>query len=312
MSKKPKPFVLSDENVVNSYGFYVSTEGMKIDRFLNNPVMLDTHSNTTKAVLGKWEKVKKQNGQVIAFPVFDYDDPEAASVAGKVERGFINGASVGILFQPENLEPQEDGKFILTESELIEASICAIPSNPNSLQFYIKGKEERPLTEKQLKEICLTIETNKFNTNMTLQQQLIPLLGLESTATDELILEAVTELVKQAEDSEKLAEKEAEKKLSLAIKQGKITPLQKKGLLSFAKTDPKGFNDMIDNLPAKHNLSHLTVPGGTRRNSTQTEQGNEIKPKSEWNLDDYRKYAPKELVANPELYKELINLKYQN
>ena len=308
MNTEIKEFVLSDENQLNAYGFYVSTEGMNIDRFLNNPVMLDTHNNTSKSVLGKWDNVRKEIGKVLAKPIFDIDDDEAANIAGKVERGFINGASVGLLFDPSDLIMVGD-KTILSKSELIEASICAIPSNPNALQFYAKGNKNKALTESELKKLCLSAVIKNFNIDMNLQEELIKLLGLENTATDELILEAVKKIVKSSAENEEQAQKALDQKLSLAIQQGKINATQKQALLSFAKVDPAGFNTMIDNLPAKKSLANLIVPGGTKSNTDANEAS---KPKSEWNLDDYRKYAPKELAANPKLYNELVQLKYNN
>lgn len=42
---KKKTFVLSDESV-NSYGFRVLTDGIALDNFKKNPVMLWNHTRT--------------------------------------------------------------------------------------------------------------------------------------------------------------------------------------------------------------------------------------------------------------------------
>ena len=36
------------------------------------------------------------------------------------------------------------------------------------------------------------------------------------------------------------------------------------------------------------------------------------KPKSQWNLEDYRLHAPQELESNPTLYTRLVNETYNN
>ena len=38
-------FILSDESVANSYGFHILTEGINLQRFNSNPVMLNNHRN---------------------------------------------------------------------------------------------------------------------------------------------------------------------------------------------------------------------------------------------------------------------------
>lgn len=50
--KMPR-FILNDENVTNSYGFKIKTEGIRLGRFEANPVMLDGHSNMNLSVIGK-------------------------------------------------------------------------------------------------------------------------------------------------------------------------------------------------------------------------------------------------------------------
>jgi hypothetical protein len=93
------PFVLHDGSVVNSYGFRVRTAGLKFDRFDQNPVMLSEHDNRIGSVLGKWVNRKVANGVLTADADFDTEDPEAAKIKGKVERGYLKGASDGCFEQ---------------------------------------------------------------------------------------------------------------------------------------------------------------------------------------------------------------------
>ena len=64
-------FILNDESVINSYGFQILSSGGKLQRFLDNPVMLSNHLNTNENVIGKWENVKFQDGKIMADSNFD-------------------------------------------------------------------------------------------------------------------------------------------------------------------------------------------------------------------------------------------------
>ncbi len=68
-------FILNDESSKNSYGFKIKTEGINLNRFEGNPVMLDGHINSTSHVLGSWKDIKKEDGKLTAETVFDLKDP---------------------------------------------------------------------------------------------------------------------------------------------------------------------------------------------------------------------------------------------
>ncbi|MDR0792008.1 MAG: hypothetical protein LBE82_01770, partial [Chitinophagaceae bacterium] len=92
------PFVLSDGNQVNNYGFRVNTDGIDLSRFMANPVMLNNHYDGIGGVLGKWMEIKKEGGKLFATPDFDEADENAKQVKGKVDRGYIKGASLGLQY----------------------------------------------------------------------------------------------------------------------------------------------------------------------------------------------------------------------
>ena len=85
-------FILNDETKVNQYGFRVKNLGLRLGRFLDNPVVLDNHGN--EAVIGRWENIQIEGNLLTAEAVFDDKDENAKTIAGKVERGFIKGASI--------------------------------------------------------------------------------------------------------------------------------------------------------------------------------------------------------------------------
>lgn len=128
---KTHTFLVSDESV-NSYGFKVLTNGIDTKRFETNPIMLYMHERPN--IIGKWENVRKENAQLFADAVFDVEDPTAKEIAGKVERGFLKCASVGI-----GKADLKDG--IVSSCELFEISIVDIGSNSNALRLYTDTEE---------------------------------------------------------------------------------------------------------------------------------------------------------------------------
>jgi hypothetical protein len=94
-------FILSDESI-NDRGFRILTSGIDLSRFESNPVMLwmhqrDTGGGATQVLpIGRWENIRKEDGKLMADPVFDDNDRFAQLVRGKVENGFVKGASIGV------------------------------------------------------------------------------------------------------------------------------------------------------------------------------------------------------------------------
>ncbi|ELY2011107.1 hypothetical protein SL057_002164 [Flavobacterium psychrophilum] len=72
---KPKVFMLNDDAVQNSYGFFILTSGGKLDRFKSNPVMLSDHINKNENVIGNWLNLQVINGLIQAEPNFDVARP---------------------------------------------------------------------------------------------------------------------------------------------------------------------------------------------------------------------------------------------
>jgi hypothetical protein len=159
-------FIISDESV-NSLGYRVLTEGIQIDSFLKNPVMLYCHLRPTEQAgqkpilpIGRWENVRKESGKLLGEARFDTDDPFAASVASKVKKGILNSASIGI----DLVALSEDSSLMLpgqtlptiTRCELQEVSIADIPSNKNAVRLYHQSKPLVPLQLLSLSSITQT------------------------------------------------------------------------------------------------------------------------------------------------------------
>ena len=148
MAKEQKVFVLSDGNKANSKGYKIDLNGLDITRFSTNPVMLYEHDK--ERVLGRWTNIVKNQNKLIASPEFDMEDEEAKRIAGKVERGFIKGASVGIIVIEAEYDGIDDIPTV-TRSELFEASIVSIPADSGAVTLYNDKLE------------CLSVDELKLN-----------------------------------------------------------------------------------------------------------------------------------------------------
>jgi len=225
-----KTFVLSDESV-NSYGFRVLTSGIDLERFKKNPVMLWGHirpwNGTDDIILpiGRWENLRKEDGRLLGDPVFDMDDPFAAKIAKKVEKGFINACSMGIVKTelseaPEYVLPGQT-RMTVTRCILEEVSLADIPSNANTVSLYDEKGNIIELTADNADSAIGLLSTNNQNLNQKNMKLIALALGLGESATEAEILAKVQELsalhAKLTEkDSEiatlKTAAQEAEKK----------------------------------------------------------------------------------------------------
>lgn len=314
-------FILNDETKQNSYGFKIKTNGISLERFSMNPVMLDGHNPSNLSVIGQWKDIKTENGNLSADTDFDTEDEYAKVIAGKVERGVIKGCSMGVSFKRENLN-YDGGELILTECELLEASIVAIPSNANALRLYADGEL---LSETDVKELCLNIaqnsNKNKFNPldmkKIQLSQPAFIALGFAQTtteATPEEINQAVLGLQKAKEDAEvklKLSEEkvnafvEKEKAtkaktitemVDLAVKQGQITADKKQTFIDLANQNFDLAKSTIEAMPKKQNFNvGVQTPAGTNAIS---------------NMEEFQKLSISEQLAfknaNPQGYQDLL------
>ena len=75
---------------------------------------------------------------MLADTNFDTADPNVKPIEDKVNRGFIKGASMGISFDPSLMVLGPDGIYNLSSWQLMEAAICAVPSNQGALRLFNK------------------------------------------------------------------------------------------------------------------------------------------------------------------------------
>ena len=78
-------FILNDQRVKNSHGFYLENAGGRFERFDDNPVMLDNHDMSK--LVGRWEELAVEGDLLTATPVFDEGTELGRERKGQVEQG---------------------------------------------------------------------------------------------------------------------------------------------------------------------------------------------------------------------------------
>lgn len=211
--RKPIPYVVLDSTVLTN-GLRVLVDGVDISQFQKNPVMLYDH-NDWQLPIGKWENVRKENGMILADAVLDWEDKSERSqeIFGKVERGFLNACTAGLVDLDASMEPgmmldAQDGPTI-TKCRLREISLTPIGRNHNGLKLYDRDGNVMELTDKTDTKLLLSdfIVSPKIVTNM--YKLYLSKLNLSDKATEAEFYEKVDLLLadKQRVDGELTAEK---------------------------------------------------------------------------------------------------------
>lgn len=318
-TNKPITFVLSDESV-NSYGFVVLTEGIDTSAFERNPVMLYMH-NRDGNVIGRWENIRKEDKRLLGDAVFDDSTELAATVKKQVEKGFLRCVSIGI--DPITTEVLNSVQTIV-KSRLIEVSIVDIPSNENAVK----------LCRRSGGYVYNLKELENDNAPEDLKTALIALLGLESSADDKDIIEAVKMAVEGKETPEEAVD--------AAITNGYVDAAQRGTFIALARGNRSAFRDFVNGQRKAQapEISRLINDAVNKRKLLGCETaiferlgakvgakalgellftlrpmpkpmelikgGAAHSDRSQWRLDDYRKFAPQELERDPELYARLV------
>ncbi|MBR6174448.1 MAG: HK97 family phage prohead protease [Bacteroidales bacterium] len=209
---KKKTFVLSDESV-NSYGFRVLTDGIALDNFKKNPVMLWNHTRTwtdrdnAMLPIGRWNNVRVEDGRLLADAEFDMDDPFAAKIARKVEKGILNMCSIGIVV----VEDSEDPEFLVkgqtrrtvTKCRLREASVVDIGANANAVVLY---DTDGNIVELNADGGCAVALINQPKSQEMELKKIALQLGLSETATEAEVEARIAKLNAKPEKTEQPAE----------------------------------------------------------------------------------------------------------
>ncbi|MDR0581451.1 MAG: HK97 family phage prohead protease [Prevotellaceae bacterium] len=241
-----KKFILSSGDKANCYGFRLDLSGLDISRFTTNPVMLYMHD--AGKVIGRWDGVAVEDGKLTASAVFDTADMFSKDIAGKVERGFLRGCSIGIVIHKMR---ETKGEMVVTSSELMEASIVSVPADADAVVLYdanrkIISLDEAKLNVQKLNQQLSNMEKEKFE----LPQTTLVSLGITGELTPQGVELAVAEKDRRIAELEaelqQQKDKAVEAYLAAAVKAGKIKETDKPSFLKLAKTDLESVKAIID------------------------------------------------------------------
>ena len=291
--------VLCDSETINSYGFKTDVKGINLSRFEKNPVMLYQHNPHT--VIGRWEDIKIEGGQLSATPVFDMEDPEAAEIARKVEQGFIKGCSMGIVIKQMT---RTKGIDTATESVLLEASIVSIPADENALVVYDSEDKQNQLSINDFNKLFYIMEKKEpelqpDNSEITLSQRNMELQAQvdEQSDTIKALNAKIDELQRDLAERDY---REAEAFVDKAIADGKITEEVKSEALSFHLSFPKETEKLFANIKS---ADEVAEPQSSISLSQMMEK--KAEPSQTWDELDRAGKLRNLKANNPEEFKRL-------
>jgi hypothetical protein len=249
MSRK----VVISTSRLNRYGFRLLTEGGDLSQYEKNPILLFMHNRPWRGTkdeilaIGVVKNIKKEGDQVIGELDFDMDDPFAAGIANKWDKGIYKMTSAGITPIEFSTDPevllQGQTRPTLSKWRLDEVSVVDIGANDDALSIknmatgqYIELKDGADLSFLPL--IQSETEIKKPNQNQTMEKIALAL-GLDAKADEQMILSAIA-----TTQQENKALRDAEEKVTLqaitaavetAHRGKRITADQKEHFISLGK-----------------------------------------------------------------------------
>lgn len=315
MSKRS--FKVSTEEV-NTYGVIIRTSGGDFAAFLKNPVMLYNHDE--RCVIGTWENLRIEGTDLLADPVFDMEDDDAAKIAGKVERGVLKATSISLRpRKAQEIMLNDRSAIEVTEWELREISVATIPSNRSALRLLDENDQEIVLSEtialSDIMPVTGVLPNQPNNSSMDLKAMAVAL-KLADTATEAEVLTALnaavgaqTELAEMKKNLATQRKTEAVKLCDAAIADKRLAATMKDNFLKLADTDFELFKTTLESLPKPTNLADYARQGA-KANATGALLDEEEEAVNLFDALDKKGTLAKLKKDNPDEFKRLFKAKY--
>jgi HK97 family phage prohead protease len=279
-------FILIDGDKTNSYGFRIDLSGLSLDRFNANPVMLYQHNGE---VIGKWDNVRIEENKLKADADFDLEDETGKKTAGKVKRGYLKGASVGIIINEMIINGTE---HLAAKTELLEASIVSVPADAGALKLYDNSR--KVLSENEIQTLFINnLKEKKMAENNTIELTAqVTKLTADNAGKDAKIAALEAAIAE-------LQAKERKAFLTAAKAEGKITEGEVAGLEKLAAQNFDAVKEVINARPAKAAASLAAQIAGKQ-------EGAQL----DWDTLDKQGKLFKLKKEQPEVYAELYARKF--
>lgn len=278
--KKTYPFVVLDETTLTN-GIRVLVSGVDTAQFEKNPVALYLHNDWSMPI-GTWANIRKEGGKLLADFVPDYEDEdkEVQRLIGKVNRGVIKMASVGLVElkvsdQAADITEAENTATVIG-SRLREISIVPIGKNHNALRLYDDGGKELNLADKSLNLSDYNFSTKITNQKGTkMEKEILKALNLADAATPAQVVEKIQLLLSDKEEADNrvavlqgkldaidTAKKEVQKAEALkltdtAIADGRLDAKAKESTLQAFDRDFEGTKTILDSIAKPTSVQQL-------------------------------------------------------
>lgn len=316
-------FILSDQRIENSHGFYLDHQGGDLERFRANPVMLYDHDSHN--VIGRWTNIRLDGDCILADPEFDTEDPDGQRAAGKVQRGYLKGASLGIRILGAEKRYNEQARreeLHVNKWEAFEASVTPIPSNSGALYMKICDAQGSPLEGENLKAHLLKLSAgqptdtkiinpdNQMNT-ISLSAEALTVLGLKNMPEDMQALSAsimalaqerdtaVKEAATLKADVERQQKERAAALVDAAVKDGRLSADKRDKWAALAVSDYNAAADALADMKPRTTIADKLRHTG----------GGAPADRTDWNYLKWLKEDPRGLIQlkaeHPDTWQEL-------
>lgn len=251
--------VIISTSGLNCYGGRVLTSGIDLTQFQKNPLLLWMHRRSfdrDAMPIGRIDNLRIDGDRLIGTPVFDQNDEFAKKIESKWENGFLRMASAGIEIietsdAPEHLL-QGQTRRTITRCRLEEVSIVDMGGNDEALQLYDRSGKVLKLAAGEDSDALplLALEknddptgtapdgkadnqTNKLTQSMN--KEILQLLGLSETATEQEAVGALRLLKEKADKVETLQLASITAVVDGAIAEKRITADKKAHFVNIGK-----------------------------------------------------------------------------
>lgn len=251
--------VIISTSGLNCYGGRVLTSGIDLTQFQKNPLLLWMHRRSfdrDAMPIGRIDNLRTDGDRLIGTPVFDQNDEFAQKIESKWENGFLRMASAGIEIietsdAPEHLL-QGQTRRTITRCRLEEVSIVDMGGNDEALQLYDRsGKvlklaagednDALPLLAPEKKDDPSGTAPDGKDNNQTnkstqsMNKEILQLLGLSETATEQEAVGALRLLKEKADKVETLQLASITAVVDGAIAEKRITADKKEHFVNIGK-----------------------------------------------------------------------------
>lgn len=106
------------------------------------PIMLWAHN--AAAPVGRWLSMKEDGYGLLVRGQLNLSTTAGREAFAHLQAGDLNGLSIGVRHGPESLKQAADGTTLLSELELAEISLVALPANGRARVTSVKNYSHEP------------------------------------------------------------------------------------------------------------------------------------------------------------------------